>query len=77
MAKLNYSLNVRRIHEATMRLMAEAGVKFVHPEAQQILKDHGIRVEGDLAYFTEEQLMYWVRKAPLPLRFTARIPNGI
>lgn len=75
MAKLNYSLNVRRIHEATMRLMAEAGVKFVHPEAQQILKDHGIRVEGDLAYFTEEQLMYWVRKAPSTFKIYGKDPK--
>lgn len=75
MAKLDYSLNVRRIHEATMRLMGQAGVKFVHPEAQRILKEHGIKVEGDLAFFTEEQLMYWVRKAPSTFKIYARNPK--
>lgn len=75
MAILNYSLNVRRIHEASMRLMAEAGVKFVSEEAREILKANGIRVEGDLAFFTEEQLMYWVRKAPSTFKIYGKDPK--
>lgn len=64
MAIVNITQNQRRIHEASMKLLAEVGVKFVSPEAIEILKANGIRCEGDLAFFTEEQIMFWVRKAP-------------
>ena len=51
-------ISIQRIHEATMELVEKAGMKFHHPEAVEILKAHGIRMEGNVAHFTEEQLMY-------------------
>ena len=48
------------IHEASMKILARTGMKFHHPEAVEILKNHGIKVENNVAYFTEDQLMYWV-----------------
>ena len=64
MAITKERINIERIHKATMRLVEEAGMLFHHPEAVEILKSHGIRMEGNVAHFTEEQLMYWIRKAP-------------
>lgn len=55
---------VEKIHQASMRILEETGMRFHHPEAIKILKDNGIRMEGDIAYFTEEQIMHWVKKAP-------------
>lgn len=55
---------VQKIHEATMRILGRTGIKFHHPDAVQILKQHGIRMDGNIAYFTEEELMYWVHKTP-------------
>lgn len=66
---------LQKIHEATMEILAEVGMKFHHPEAVQILQDHGIRVENNVAYFTEDQLMYWVRKAPSRFTLYARDPQ--
>ena len=54
----------QKIHEATMRILQNTGMRFLHPDALDILKSHGIRVEGDIAYFTEDQIMEWVGKAP-------------
>ena len=55
---------LQELHEAAMKVVENVGMQFMNTRAIEILKDHGIRVEGDIAYFTEEQLMYWVRKAP-------------
>ena len=56
--------NVQKIHEATMRILEKTGVKFHHPDAVKVLQENGIRMEGDVAFFTEEQIMYWIHKAP-------------
>ncbi len=52
------------IHNAAMEIMAEVGVKIHNEKAAQILADNGIRVENSIAYFTEEQVMHWVKMAP-------------
>ena len=65
------NIKVEQLHQASMRILKETGIQFLLPEALQILKDHGIRVEGSIAYFTEEQLMYWVRKAPSEFKLYA------
>ncbi len=66
---------LQKIHEATMQILAEVGMKFYHPEIIKVLEDHGIRVEDNVAYFTEDQLMYWVRKAPSRFTLYARNPK--
>lgn len=67
---------VRQIHEATMRILQDTGMKFVHPDAQRILKDHGVRMEGDIAHFTSEQIMQWVGKAPSTFEVEASNPEN-
>lgn len=54
----------QQIHNATMEILQEVGVKFYNPQAQAILQENGIRVENDTAFFTEEQVMHWVHQAP-------------
>ena len=66
---------LQKIHEASMRMLERTGMKYHNPKAIEILKDHGIRVEGNVAYFTEEQLMYWARKAPSTFTLYARNPK--
>lgn len=52
------------IHDAAMKIMAEVGIRFHNKKAVEILKQNGIKVEGDCAFFTEEQVMHWVNMAP-------------
>ena len=66
---------LQKIHNASMEILETVGMKFHHPEAVEILKEHGIRMEGNVAHFTEEQLMYWVRKAPSRFTIYARDPQ--
>lgn len=63
------------IHAASMRILQETGMKFYHEAAIQTLKDHGIRVEGNVAYFTEEEVMHWVKKAPSVVQLYAEDPR--
>ena len=67
--------NVRKIHEATMRILSSTGVKFHHPDAVKVLKKNGIRVEGNIAYFTEDDIMKWVKKAPAYTGFKGADPK--
>ena len=60
------------IHEAAMELMREAGVAVHNDKAIEILEAHGIRVEDQRAYFEEEQVMEWVKKAPEEFKLYAR-----
>lgn len=41
--------NVKKIHEASMRILNKTGMKFYHPDALEILKNHGIKVDGNVA----------------------------
>ncbi len=60
------------IHQAAMEIMQEVGVRIHNEKATGILKENGIKVEGNIAYFTEEQVMHWVKKAPESFTIYAR-----
>lgn len=47
---------VERIHENSLRLLSETGMAFQSGEALETLRRGGVRVEGDRAYFTEQQV---------------------
>lgn len=63
------------IHNAAMEILRDVGINFHNEEAIRILKENGIRVEGHIAYFTEEQVMHWVKKAPSSFTLYARNPK--
>ncbi len=67
---------VQKLHEATMKILATTGMKYHHPEAIEILKKNGINVDDEgVARFTEEQVLYWIRKAPGTFTLYARNPE--
>lgn len=64
------------IHEASVRILGRTGMRFEHPEAIRVLKENGIAVDEEgIARFTEEELMYWVNKAPHAFTLYARNPK--
>ena len=42
--------DIELIHENTIRILENVGVKFEHEEALEIFRKHGMRVEGDVVY---------------------------
>ena len=67
--------NVQKIHDVSMRILQKTGVKFHHPDAIKLLIDSGIKVKDDIAYFTEDQIMYWIRQAPTAFNVAAKDPK--
>lgn len=65
---------IEKIHNTSIQILAEAGIRYRHPEILQILADHGVRVNGDTAYFTEDQVLTWIKKAPAKFTLYARNP---
>nr|AHF23959.1 trimethylamine methyltransferase [uncultured bacterium Contig19] len=63
------------IHNAAMKVMEEAGVAIHNDRAIEILQANGIRVEDRVAYFTEEQVLEWMGKAPETFTLYARNPK--
>lgn len=49
---------VERIHKNTLRILEEIGMAFLSEKALDTLQKGGVRVEGNRAYFTEEQVMH-------------------
>lgn len=64
------------IHEASIEILGSVGMKFELPAAQEVLRKNGIDVDEEgVAKFTEEQVMYWVHKAPHSFTIYARNPE--
>lgn len=64
--------DLRQIHEATLKILEQTGMKFHHPQVIEVLKARGVKVEGQTAFFKPEQLMEWVSKAPGKINLYAR-----
>ncbi|EHL08551.1 trimethylamine--corrinoid protein Co-methyltransferase [Desulfitobacterium sp. LBE] len=64
--------DLKQIHEASMIILEQTGMRFNHPEVVNILRENGVKVEGSTAFFTRIQLMEWVSKAPSQFKMYAR-----
>ncbi|SMD11815.1 trimethylamine methyltransferase family protein [Sporomusa malonica] len=66
---------LRQIHEASMQILERTGVKFHHPEVVELLRQKGIKVCGQNAFISREQISEWVCKAPATFTLYARNPR--
>lgn len=66
---------VEAIHDGAMRILEEIGIVFLNPEALEIFKEAGCRVEGDLVRMDREFVMEMVGKAPDSFDITPRNPE--
>jgi len=67
--------NINKIHDASMKILNRTGVRFHHPEILKLLNKNGIKIEGETAFFTEDQILNWVGKAPDHFKVYARNPK--
>ncbi|MBQ9068953.1 MAG: trimethylamine methyltransferase family protein [Eggerthellaceae bacterium] len=65
----------KKVHDASMKMLSEIGMHYEHPKALEIAASNGVRVEGETAYWTEEQVMEWIAKAPETFTIYARNPE--
>ncbi|SDP68459.1 trimethylamine methyltransferase family protein [Desulforhopalus singaporensis] len=66
--------DLQKIHNSSMEILEKSGMRFQHPDIIDLLREKGIRVAGDTAFFKEQQLMEWVKKAPASFTVRARNP---
>lgn len=66
---------LKDIHEATMEVIETSGIRLHHKGLVDIIGQQGIRTEGQTVFFTREQLMEWVGKAPSEFTIYARNPE--
>lgn len=63
------------IHQAAMKIMTNIGVQIHNEEALEIYKANGVRTEGNTIFLTEEQIRYYLDKAPEKFTIYARNPK--
>jgi trimethylamine:corrinoid methyltransferase-like protein len=54
---------VARIHRISMAILEKVGIKLHDSDICSILQKHGIKVKNRIAYFTEEQVMAWIKRS--------------
>ena len=67
--------DLKKIHEISMEIIEANGFPIHCPETLETIKACGIKVEGERAFFTPEQVMTWVEKAPSEFTVHARNPK--
>ena len=63
---------VQAIHRGTMRILKEIGIEFLNPEAVEILRKAGCKVEGTNVRMDEEFVMEMLGHAPETFTMTPR-----
>lgn len=71
----NGSADLEKIHRASMRIICENGFYINCGDTVTLLKKNGVKVDGKTAYFSPEQVMEWVGKAPARFTIHARNPK--
>jgi len=66
---------IAKIHRTSMAILEKVGIKLHHSAICSILQENGIKVKDRIAFFTEEQVMAWVAKAPGKFTLHARNPQ--
>ncbi len=67
--------SIELIHQKSLEILSEMGIAFLDDEAQTILKEHGVKVRDDIAYFDADLVEEYVAKAPSQFTQLARNPQ--
>ncbi len=67
---------LEKIHQAILEVLEKNGVEFHSPEAREILKKGGAKVEGEKVFFPPELVMEQVALAPSEFTLHARNPEN-
>ena len=66
---------VELIHEASLRVLEETGVKVLSPSVRSLLKEHGAEVEGEVVRIPSSMVEEALKKAPKEVTLAARDPK--
>lgn len=63
--------DLEQIHENSIKLLEEKGCKFSDETALDIFKKHGLKVDGDVVFFTREIIEKSLEQCPSKFKLTA------
>lgn len=66
--------DIQNIHEESLKILAEVGVKFEHPEILEVFKKHGAGIEGNIVFLDEQMIMEAI--STIPETFTVENSKG-
>ena len=66
--------DIQAIHDTSMRLLSEVGMQFPDDKALAIFKKHGVKINGQTVYLSEDQVMKSL--ASVPSQFTIYARNA-
>lgn len=62
----------QRIHDASLKILSETGVRFDSPDAIEIFKKNGVKVENKKVFIPPQMVEDAIEKAPSKFKWTAR-----
>lgn len=67
--------DIEAIHQASMEILSNIGIHFPHPEALDTFKKHGYKVEDQLVFLEEKQILEVIKDIPSKFTIQARNPE--
>ena len=67
--------DIEQIHSTSIRLLAKVGVEFPHEAALAAFRKHGVKIDGQRVYLSEDQVMEALSSAPRQFTLHARNPE--
>lgn len=67
-----FSREAAAIHEAALKVLAEVGLRFRHPQALEVLAGKGFEVKADIVRFKSGPLLELIEAAPARVRLYGR-----
>ncbi len=64
------------VHEKSLDILATVGVSYHSQEALDVFKTHGYKIDGNVVFFTEDQLTTALKTAPSSFTLSARNPKN-
>lgn len=66
---------IKRVHEATLCVLSEAGIALTHPGARELLLDYGAHVSGDRVFLPADLVERCLVDCPRKIRIQGRDPQ--
>lgn len=68
------SEELTKIHDASLKILKEIGVSFRDPEALEIFRNHGVKVDGEIVYLDEMTIHRTLEEVPASFDLVGRDP---
>ena len=64
--------DLNKLHNASMEILNDVGIAFHEPEALEIFKNHGVKVDGKVVFIKERHVEEAIKTAPSQFQITGR-----